>query len=180
MRSAIRFLIAITTAAVAAACERAPTDVTTEPRFSAADRVVEEFIYDFTDSAFSFACNADGEPIPPEDGELVDMEGQIFQRIVLLQDGKGAYHYRMHTMPLGLRGVGAVSGEEFRVLERDQAVGNQKMAGGTGMYREELKLTGKDTHRTFWLVFSGQYRIDSSGAITVARDREKIVCRAGH
>jgi hypothetical protein len=80
-------------------------------------------------------------------------------------------------MPVGLRGVGVDSGEEFRVTERDHAVSNQHRAGGTGTYRQVLKLVGKDTQRTFWLVFSGYYMISKDGSVTVTRDKERIVCR---
>ena len=162
-----------------AACEQAPTEMTLEPRFSA-ERTIEQSLYDLTGSYFSFACNAEGEPIPEDEGELVLMEGQIFERITVLQSANGEYHYTQHTMPVGLRGTGVDSGEEFRVTERDHAVANQLLAAGNGMFRQELKMVGTDTQRTFWLVVSGVYRIDQNGEPTVLRGEPRLVCRPGH
>jgi hypothetical protein len=162
------------------ACDGFPTDISVEPRFSAAERSVYESLYDMAGSYFVFACSPAGDPLPIDQGELVLMEGKIFERITLLQKGNGEYQYKEHTMPVGLRGVGVDSGEEFRVTERDQLVSNQLLAGGSGMYRQELKLVGTETQRTFWMVTSGFYHINSDGEATVVRNKERIVCRPGN
>src|SRR5262245_38134553 len=80
------------------ACDRVPTDITVEPRFSAAERTVYEALYDFDGSYFVFACTPDGDPLPIDQGEPVQMEGKIFERIVVLQKGNGEHHYSEHTM----------------------------------------------------------------------------------
>ena len=85
---------------------------------SAAQRTVEESLYDLSDSVFRFACSDDGEPLPIDEGEAVRLEGNIFERLSVLYDGAGGLHYTLDTMPVGMRGVGLTSGEEFRVSEK--------------------------------------------------------------
>jgi hypothetical protein len=150
-----------------------------EQASNGAERIVFEALYDQSDSFYSFACSADGEPVPETDGELIDMEGYIFDRLVFLIDGTNEYHYRMSTMPVGLRGIGVTSGEEFRVKEVDHATGNQQVAGGTGSYRGQLKMVGQNTHRTFWLMYGGHYNIAPDGTVRVSRDRLSTECRPG-
>ena len=66
------------------------------------------------------------------------------------------------------------------MTERDQAVSNQLLAAGNGMFRQELKMVGTDTQRTSWLVVSAVYRIDQNGEPTVLRGEPRLVCRPGH
>jgi hypothetical protein len=176
----------IATSLLFGACESLPTDgadtasASPEPvAFAAApaERTVHEAIYDLADTYFFFGCNDAGELVDDFEGEMVRMEGSIFERYTLVRDGAGGYHTTVHTMPVGLRGVGETSGEEFRVLERSHGIANQRSSGRSGTYRQELKLTGRTTHRTFWLVFSGNYTIGADDEIIVERDRERIECR---
>jgi hypothetical protein len=165
-----------------AACESVPTDIEapmTNAQFSgaAAERTVDESLYDLTGVYFAFSCSAEGESLPDHEGELVLMEGQIYERMTLLQDAVGEYHYTLHTMPVGLRGIGVTSGEEFRVIERDHAVANQRLAAGNGSYRQELKMVGRETRRTFWMVASGFYRISANGDVLVERDTLRTECK---
>ena len=53
------------------------------------ERIVFEAFYDMSDSYYSFACSEDGEPIPEADGELIAIEGLIYERLVSLIDGTG-------------------------------------------------------------------------------------------
>jgi hypothetical protein len=83
-------------------------------------------------------------------------------------------------MPVGLRGVGVDSGEEFRVTERGHFMGNShETSPGNGTYRQELKLVGTATHRTFWVVYNGYYHVSKDGSAELTRDKERIVCRPG-
>ena len=123
-----------------------------------------------------FERSAEGFSSP---NELIAIEGLIYERLVSLIDGTGRLHYNMSTMPVGLRGVGVTSGEEFRIKETYHAGGSQRLAGGTGSYRGQLKMVGKDTHRTFWLMYSGHYNIAPDGTVRVSRDRLSSVCRPG-
>jgi hypothetical protein len=154
-------------------------NATQEQASDGAERTVFEALYDQSDSFYSFACSEDGEVIPEEDGELIDIEGQIYERLVFLTDGTGEYHYQMHSMPVGLRGIGVTSGEEFRVIEADHMSGSQRSAGGTGSFHGHMKMTGKDTHRTFWLRFGGHYNVAPDGTVKVSRDNLSQECRPG-
>lgn len=144
-----------------------------------AERTVFEALYDQSDSFYVFPCSEDGEVIPETDGELIDIEGQIYERLVFLIDGTNEYHYQMRIMPVGLRGVGVTSGEEFRITEADQRTGSQRLAGGTGSFRGHLKMIGKDTHRTFWMTYGGHYNIAPDGTVKVSREDLRTECRPG-
>ena len=185
MKQATRWIpIIAALSALAAACDRAPTDFAApRPSPSAAqfsngaERVVEEALYDKTDSYYAFSCSPTGEALPIGDGELIRMEGKVFERITYSVDGSGGMHFKLNTMPVGLRGIGETSGEEFRVKEAQQAGSNTTLAGGSGSYRQELKMSGKDTGRTFWMIFSGRYRVDANGDIEITRDKERVECK---
>jgi type VI protein secretion system component VasF len=53
---------------------------------------------------------------------------------------------------------------------------NQKIDKLTGSYRQMLKMVGKDTHRTFWLAFNGNYSISADGVVKSERNVERILC----
>ena len=144
---------------------------------SAAQRTVQESLYDLSDSVFRFACSDDGELLPIDEGEAVRMEGKIFERLSVLYDGAGGYHYMLDTMPVGMRGIGLTSGEEFRVSESSHTVANNRLAGGVGAYRQTLKMVGRDTQRTFWLVAYGNYVISAEGLIRTSRDVLRLECK---
>jgi hypothetical protein len=174
-------LFAVVTSLIAG-CERAPyepTDLQPAPQFSGgAERTVYEALYDLTDSHFIFACSPEGDVLPIDQGEEVRIEGKIFERVVFTVNGAGGYHFTYHTMPVGLRGTGLTSGEEFRVIERDHGVGNQRLEANGGQYKQLFKMIGRDTGRTFWMVFSGNYRISADGEVTRTRDKETVQCKA--
>ena len=184
MKHAIRWIpILAAISILAAACDRTQTDFVAPSApanalFSqSAERVVQESLYDLTDSYFAFSCSAAGERLPIGDGELVRIEGKIFERIVYLIDGGEGMHFQLNTMPVGLRGTGETSGEEFRIKETERAGANSTLAGGSGSYRQELKMVGKETGRTFWMIFSGRYRIDGNGDVQLTREKERVECK---
>jgi hypothetical protein len=184
MKSMNRWMPSVLAGAILiAGCDRAPTAVplfaepATNVSPTAADRVVEESLVDFDGVFFSFACSADGEPLDSHDGELVRMQGKVYEKYTTRRDAMGGYHITLQRMPVGLRGIGETSGEEFRAIERQHATYNQMLAGATGAWRAELKLTGKETGRVFWLVTSGNYRLTADGDVVVERDKQTVVCR---
>ena len=163
------------TAILAGCCLSMSVAVTAQD--GGAERIVLEHLYDLSDSLYSFPCSDDGEPVPEEDGELIEVEGQVYERITLHTDGGEGIHYRVNTMPVGIRGVGIVSGEEFRIMEDSQFISRQRVDSLTGSYYERFKLVGKDTHRTFWLVAKGHYHIAADGTVKVSRDTLSTECR---
>ena len=130
-----------------------------------AERTVFESLFDMTDSYYSFPCTADGQLLPITDGELILMEGQIYERWSTVLDGAGEYHTNINVMPIGLRGTSVETGEEFRVTEENRTIANQRLEGGSGMFRQVIKMVGKDTHRQFRLVAAGNYNISSDGVV---------------
>ena len=93
------------------------------------------------------------------------MEGQIYERWSTVLDGAGEYHTNINVMPIGLRGTSVETGEEFRVTEENRTIANQRLEGGSGMFRQVIKMVGKDTHRQFRLVAAGNYNISSDGVV---------------
>ena len=142
-----------------------------------AERIVLEHLYDLSDSLYSFPCSDDGEPVPEEDGELIEVEGHVYERLTHHTDGAGGIHFRLNTMPVDIRGVGTESGEEFRIMESSQLISSQKLDALTGSYHDAFKLVGKETRRTYWLVSKGHYHIAADGTVKVSRDTLTTECR---
>jgi len=114
-----------------------------------------------------------------EDGrasELVRLEGHIYERTIYQVNAAGTYHVTRHTMPIGLRGVGATSGEEYRVREADHGTHTQRATGATGSFRQTLRLVGRDSGRRFLLVFSGHYAVNANGELVVDRSALRLEC----
>src|SRR5688572_15609926 len=78
-----------------------------------AGRVLTETLYDVSEGAFVFPCSETGELLPEGEGEPVAVEGYIHERFMALENPSGGVHYSVNTRPLGIRGVGEATGEEF-------------------------------------------------------------------
>ena len=179
-RLTLIIVCSVWSAAASAGTSIGKDDPSTQGSPSGSERTLLETLYDRSDSTFMFACSEDGESLPIDEGEPVAIQGQVFERLSLLTDAAGGYHYSLKTMPVGLRGVGLISGEEFRVIESQRQLSNQKIDKLTGSYQQMLKMVGKDTHRTFWLVVSGNYSISADGVVKATRHVERIVCKPRH
>jgi hypothetical protein len=136
------------------------------------ERTVEERLYDLSDipTLTMIEC---------EDGtasELVQLEGQIYERTVYLTDATGAYHVTRHTMPIGLRGVGETSGEEYRVRQAERGTYNQTATGATGSFRQTLRLVGRESGSSFLLAFYGHYAVNANGELVVDRSELRLEC----
>jgi hypothetical protein len=159
-----------------AACEQtdtptAPAPVATIPAVAqsntgGADRWVDERLFDVTGSLFGVEC-ADGNV-----SELVGLQGQIFERFTVVSNPAGGFNTVYHVMPVGLTGIGAESGEEFRVKLNEHGSWGQTTIGLVGSYRQVLKLVSKTSDRSFSLIVRGHYTINANGEIIV--DREKL------
>ena len=77
---------------------------------------------------------------------------------------------------MGLRGISAWTGEEFRIVESQQAIDNQRVSMDAGSYAQTLKMVGQTTHRSFLIVARGNYLIDGTGEIRVSRDELRVEC----
>lgn len=181
MRSVALLILCVAASMAAVATEplsaTADPGAANQPASAGAERTLQESLYDFSGSVFIFACSDDGEPLPITDGEPIAIEGKLYERISLVLDGAGGYHYNVNTMPVGLRGTSLTTGEEFHVSETDRVIANNRLAQLRGSYRQSLKMVGKDTHRSFWIVAQGNYNILADGRVTVSRDVLQVECK---
>ena len=159
-----------------AACEQTDTPTapaavaaissTAQSNAGGAERWVDEHLYDVSGSLFGVEC-ADGRL-----SELVELQGQIFDRFTVVSNPAGGFNAVYRVMPVGLTGIGAESGEEFRVKLNEHGSWGQTTTGLVGSYRQVLKLVSTASDRSFSLIVRGHYRINANGEIVV--DREKL------
>ena len=170
-------LVIIVSAAAHTACQDVPTEAPLEDAQLSSNRMLFEHTYDLTGSLFRFACDESGDPLPTDEGEYIAVEGQVFERMmVVYNEGGYGYHFQINTMPVNLRGTGLTSGERFRIIERDQLVANQRGDANSGSYHTTMKMVG-ETGRTFWMRFGGSYRIGSDGELVRERHTESVICK---
>ena len=137
---------------------------------SGAERVVYEALHDLEGSEVSVECG-DGTVSEP-----VALTGKIFERFSVVQDAAEGEHTVYHTMPVGLTGVGSVSGEAFRVKVLDHGVSRQTTMVVGGSYRQTLRFVGRTSGRSFGLVVSGHYAINANGEVVVSREEVVAEC----
>jgi hypothetical protein len=182
LASTTRIALLVTTVAVVAlaACDGSATP--TAPAASAAeaparalasadgaDRIVEENVYDLTGTLVAVWCDDSTR------SELIELEGQVYERFTVQYNAGNGLHAFYHTMPIGLRGIGTESGEEFRVKEQDHGSFHQAM-GLAGTYRQVIKLDSRTSKRTFSLVVRGHYTINANWDVVVEREKVTTVC----
>lgn len=136
-----------------------------------AERWVDEALYDLSDTYAQFEC-ADGTL-----SELIELEGQVYERFSAVFNPAGGYHAMLQTMPIGLRGVGTVSGEEYRVKEQFRSSVSQSPMGMTGTFRTRISLVGGVHKQTFELTVKGHWTMNANGEWVVERETESGVCR---
>jgi hypothetical protein len=163
-----------------AACERsetatAPAPVAAVPTAAqssagGAERWVDERLFDVSGSLIGVECT-NGRL-----SELVELKGQIFERFTVVASPAGGFHAVYHTMPIGLQGTGAESGEEFRVRWQDHGSFGQTTMGLVGTYRQVLDLVGTTSGRDFSLIVRGHYTINANGQIVVEREKLAADC----
>src|SRR5687767_14458351 len=151
---------------------RAEPSATSLSSSNGAERSVVEALYDLTGSSTQIECENG------QSSELVALEGQIFERFAVIYDASGGIRTSYHTMPVGLRGVGSESGEEYRVKEQDHGTFTQTLMGLTGSYRQTLRLVGRTSGRSFSMVVRGHYAINANGEIAVEREKAIFSCDA--
>jgi hypothetical protein len=179
MQSYIRRIALLAAVIMLAACDSQPVEptapVSVTPRLSVSasdgvERFVEEYVYDMEGSFTQIACD-DGTA-----SELVALEGKIFHRNALTINPSGAIHYVSHSMPIGLRGVGTESGEEYRVKEQEHHTVSQRVMGYTGTLRQVIELTGRDSRRTFSVVTTAHYTLNANNELVVEWDEVRTEC----
>ena len=183
VRAARRSSAALVALIVLAACDAAyPTESPTPRRLTptstrpstqtaaGAERLVYEALHDLEGSEVAVECG-DGTVSEP-----VTLTGKIFERFTAVLDAAGGEHTVYHTMPIGLTGVGSVSGEEFRVTALDHGVSRQTTMVVGGSYRQTLWFGGRTSGRSFGLVLTGRYTINANGEVVVSREKVVAEC----
>ena len=161
---------------VVAACDRSdnnptgPLPASAQLNANGTDRFVQESFYDLTDSYTAIECD-NGQA-----SELISLEGQIFERFVFQYNPGGGVHVSLQTMPVGVRGVGVESGEEYRVKEQEHALYNSSVMGGVGNYRQTVKIVGRSSGARYTLVGRGHYTLNANGQLTAVRDSLVLEC----
>lgn len=134
-----------------------------------ADRIVDENVYDLTGSLVAVWCDDSTR------SELIELEGQIYERFTIQFNSANGIHAFNHTMPIGLQGTGTESGEEFRVKEQDHGSFHQALGLG-GTYRQVIKLESRMSKRAFSLVVRGHYTMNPNWDVVVEREKVTTVC----
>jgi len=166
-----------------AACDAATPTESSTPRTVAAasalassatvrgaERLVYETLHDVEGSELFVEC-ADGGV-----SESVVLTGKIFERFTVVLDPASGEHSVYHTMPVGLAGVGATSGEEFRVSWRDHGVSSQTPMSTAKSFRYTLKFVGLTSGRSFGVVAQGHFTLNANGEVTVSRENLVAEC----
>ena len=165
-------------AVLVSACERAPTSPTNavSARLATstsrgAEREVIERIYDFTDALVAFPCGDNYT-------EQVRMEGQIFERYTITRDESGGYHSLIHTMPIGLRGIGLTTGAEYRITQREHGVFHAgAMEQTQSSYQSLLRVSAPAIGLRASLVLGGKFVVNANGELVFERPILRADCR---
>ena len=174
-----RLPLAAAAALLLGACADLPTasPATGAPRLDVAGdngalRYTYDELYEFTgDSYVQFTC-FDGT-----ESEPVQLFGQIFERYTFMRTPSGQLQYVSSTMPVGLYGVGLESGQEYRVVEREQSSVHYDEDGkGGGSLHETISLRARDTHETFGITYLVRWKFAESGDMIVNRWKELETC----
>jgi hypothetical protein len=159
-----------------AACDAQPTQPAPSPIAlptsiaSSVERTVESYVSSFDDVFTQFIC---------EDGttsELVALEGQLFTRNTVTLNPAGTYHITSHSMPIGLRGVGVETGQEYRVKEQEHMSVRQAEIGYSGTLRDVFVLIGRQSKETYKLVTISHYVVTPQGKVVIERQKERWEC----
>jgi hypothetical protein len=176
MLSFIRRISLVAALLAVAGCDRSdntptgPLPVGAQLNTGGAERFVQETFYDLTDSYTAIECD-NGQA-----SELIALEGKIFERFVFQFNPGGGVHVSIHTMPVGVRGVGVESGEEYRVQEQEHAAYNSSVMGGVGNYRQTVKIVGRTSGARYTLVGRGHYTVNANGELSAVRDTLVLEC----
>jgi hypothetical protein len=105
------------------------------------------------------------------------VEGKMYERWVTTLDGARGVHATLHTMPIGLRGVGLTSGAEYRVTEREQVAFTQTLMAGTGSYQHFLTAAAPALGLRLRLVIGGRFVLNANGEYVVEQPTLRGECR---
>ena len=183
MVSSARHIMLIAGAAVLAGCSNEPV-APASPRFAPAvpssastsvERFVEERLTNLDGVIVQLACE-DGR-----NSEQVVLEGQVFVRETITINPSGTIIATNHSMPIGVRGVGVDSRQEYRVKELNHFAVSQREVGYAGTDRSVFELTNRATRETFKLVVVSHFVVAPQpgspfGKVVVDRETVRMKC----
>lgn len=134
-------------------------------------REVTEDLHDWNGTVISYSCG-DGST------EEIQMHGQLYWRATVTEDAAGGLHTTLHTMPIGMGGVGLITGAEYRIAEGEKSVFNTGM-GETGYYQHSVRLSAPELRLQLRLVIGGRFTTNANGEVVVERPTFRSECRDG-
>ena len=134
-------------------------------------REEREYVYDMDGSVVTFFC-ADGR-----ESEPVALAGRIRERVTSVGTPDGTVRFRLQTIPDGLHGVGTVTGQPYRVVEREQTWGHYAERGVVGLHRTVWTLRARDTMETYTLTYTQRFTMDENRDLVFLREWERAECR---
>jgi hypothetical protein len=106
----------------------------------------------------------------------VALQGQLHQRNSVTINPSGAIIMTSHTRAVGVRGVGTVTGQEYRSKEQGHAAVSQREVGYAGTIRQVVELTNRDAMQTFKLVTIAHFVVTPDGRLVVERETVRSEC----
>jgi hypothetical protein len=183
-----RLAAALVTIVLAGACDRAPTaPAAAAPAALAsfddalvlaadgqgAEREVREELFDLEGSLVSYPCGLDGGYT-----EQIALTGKVFMRLQTVDVPGGGFHVVVHSMPVGLSGVGLTSGATYRVVEREHIAFQSTPMATTSSYQSTLRFSAPEIGVHGRLVIGGRFTVDANGELVVERPILRGECRA--
>jgi hypothetical protein len=160
-----------------AACGEAPADSISGPALSGnqieanSQSTVQTWVEDMTGVTYQIDCG------PSFQTEGVVLQGQIVYRFNVVVDGRGGVHISSGARPVGLRGVGLETGQQYRVSEHSHESWLTAPTVTMGSYRSTLTMVGVESKQRFTVVHSGLFVLNAEGELTVARGDDQVECR---
>ena len=148
----------------------APARVTAVDNTNDAPSRANEIVYDLEGSVVTFWCS-DGR-----ESEPVALSGRIREKTTSIGTPDGTVRFRLHAIPDGLQGVGTVTGQPYRVVEREQTWGHYAERGVVGLRRTVWTLRARDTMETYTLTYTQRFTMDENRDIVFLREWERADC----
>ncbi|GLC28563.1 hypothetical protein [Roseisolibacter agri] len=164
-----------------AACDATPTaprraSGTAPSRVTAADNTNDapsrenETVYDLEGGVVTFYCS-DGRTSEP-----VALSGRIREKTTSIGTPDGTVRFHQLSIPDGLQGVGTVTGQPYRVVERSNIWGHYAERGVIGHQRIVWTLRARDTMETYTLTYTQHYTMDENRDLVMVREWERAAC----
>ena len=127
---------------------------------------------DLAGSTVAVPCGEDGYT------EMMQMEGKIFVRTQDVRDEAGGFHSIVHSMPVGLRGIGLESGAEYRLSEHEHGNFNDNGMGRGSSYQIRLSWHAPALRARGTWVLTSHFTVNANGDLVRERSELRTECRA--